>query len=150
MKKQQTSSSNRIQVVLPSGFKTMPERSASLDLKAINKKLSAMQESTNPTQSAAYIDHGCGRLHAFVKKCLGSGLKQISVRVVGKKNEGDGSCGPAYYVAYSAPGESSERFTVSHKCLDTLEKVPPERVIFEPVLAPVVQRQSVSAGAAIA
>lgn len=141
---------NRISVILPPGFKTMPERSAGLDLREINRKLTAMQRSSNPSQSAAYIDHGCKTLHDFVARCLNRGLGQISVRVVGKKMEGDGSCGPAYYVAYSASAGSPECFVVSNKCLDTLEKVPPERVLFDPILAPATQRQSVSAGVATA
>lgn len=141
MKKQQAS--NRIPAVLPPGFKTMPERSADLDLKEINRKLDVMRGSSSPTQSAAYIDHGCNVLHAFVKRCLNGGLRQISVRVIGKKKEGDGSCGCVHRVAYATPGGSPEYFSVSEKCLDNFAKVVPERVLYEQI--PAASRSSATA-----
>jgi hypothetical protein len=129
--------SNRIQIFLKTGVKTMPEKEATIVLKSTREKLDRHREELigdmGKVRGNAYFQTHCGDLYDFIRDRILEGRMTITVRIIGCVKNGN----KFFQFAFSENGKDYT-CTVHRGCLRNIKRIHPSQFRYEPVAIPAV------------
>lgn len=128
-------SKNRTRIGLKDGVKTTTEKEATISLRDTYEKLGKHRRDLvvemGETRGRAHFQTHCGDLQGFVEERMNEGLKNITVRIIGRSKHSKNFL----QFAFTDENKVDHSCTVHKDCLQDIKTLHSSQFLYEPVIS---------------
>lgn len=126
---------NRTPIGLKDGVKTTTEKEATISLRNTYEKLighrGALVRDMGEMRGNAHFQTHCGDLYGFVEDRMNEGLKNITVRIIGRSKHNKSFL----QFAFTDESKVDHSFTVHKDCLQDIKELHSSQFRYEPIVS---------------